>query len=410
MSVETWESVPLAPPDSIFNLTTAYKADTFPQKVNLGVGAYRDDDSKPWVLPAVKKATEILFNDPNLDHEYLPIVGLSDFITAAARTVLGEDSPALADKRVATVQTMSGTGANHTGALFLSKFYKFDGPKQVYLSNPTWANHYNVFRNVGFEPLHYKYYDPKTVGLAFDEFLGSLNSAPDRSIFVLHACAHNPTGIDPTREQWSQIADVIVQKGHYAFFDCAYQGFASGDLDGDAWAVREFVKRNIPMLVCQSFAKNAGLYGERVGALHIITPSLEAANRVRSQLAIISRSEISNPAAHGAKLMSLILNDPELFKLWLVDIKTMANRIIDMRKELYRLLTDEYKTPGSWKHIVDQIGMFSFTGLNAQQSQALIDKAHIYLTSNGRISVAGLNSKNIRYVAENIDKVVRGQL
>jgi len=410
MSVETWSSVPLAPPDSIFKLNTAYKADTFPQKVNLGVGAYRDDNSKPWVLPVIRKATEILLNDPTVDHEYLPIVGLPEFTSAAAHLILGSDSPAITEKRVTSIQTISGTGANHLGALFLSRFYAFNGPKRVYLTDPTWANHFAIFKNVGIDPLTYPYYDPKTIALACNELLTTLSSAPDRSVFLLHACAHNPTGVDPTREQWSQIADVMLQKGHYAFFDCAYQGFASGDLDGDAWAVREFVNRGVPMLVCQSFAKNAGLYGERVGALHIVTPSTTTVDSVRSQLSVLTRSEISNPPAHGARLVALILNDPELFAQWKEDIKTMANRIIEMRKELYRLLTEEFKTPGTWDHITAQIGMFSFTGLNAEQSQALIDKAHIYLTSNGRISMAGLNTKNIRYFAENLDKVVRGQL
>ena len=220
------------------------------------------------------------------------------------------------------------------------------------------VNHFAILRNVGIEPPTYKYYDPKTIGLACNEFLGTLSSAPDRSVFLLHACAHNPTGVDPTREQWSQIADVMLQKGHYAFFDSAYQGFASGDLDRDAWAVREFAKRGIPLLICQSFAKNAGLYGERIGALHVVTSSPVVADRVRSQLSVLSRSEISNPPAHGARLVSLILNTPELFELWKEDIKTMAGRIIKMRDELYRLLTEEFKTPGTWNHIVDQIGMF----------------------------------------------------
>jgi len=361
-------------------------------------------------LPVVKKATEILLNDPTLDHEYLPITGLPEFTSAAARLILGDDSTAIAERRVTSVQTISGTGANHLGALFLSRFYEFNGTKQIYLSDPTWANHFAIFRNVGIEPVTYKYYDPKTIGLAYNEFLGTLTSAPDRSVIPLHACAHNPTGVDPTREQWGRIADVILQKGHYAFFDCAYQGFASGDLDRDAWAVREFVKRGIPMLICQSFAKNAGLYGERVGALHVVASSTDFSKKVHSQLSVLARSEISNPPAHGARLVALILNNPVLFEQWKEDIRTMAGRIIDMRKELYRLLTDELKTPGTWGHITDQIGMFSFTGLNAEQSQAMIDKAHIYLTTNGRISMAGLNTKNIRYFAENLDKVVRGQL
>lgn len=220
------------------------------------------------------------------------------------------------------------------------------------------VNHFAIFRNVGIEPLTYKYYDPKTIGLACDEFIGTLTSAPDRSVFLLHACAHNPTGVDPSREQWERVADVMSQKGHYAFFDCAYQGFASGDLDRDAWAFREFVNRGIPTLVCQSFAKNAGLYGERIGALHIIASSTEVATRIRSQLSVLARSEISNPPAHGARLVALILNTPELFEQWKEDIKTMAGRIIEMRNELYRLLTEDLKTPGTWNHILDQIGMF----------------------------------------------------
>jgi len=392
-------------------LTAAYKADTFPQKVNVGVGAYRDDNNKPWVLPVVKKATEILLNDPALDHEYLPITGLPEFTSAAARLILGVNSPAIAEGRAVSVQTISGTGANHLGALFLSRFYKWSGEPIVGLSNPTWANHHAIFKNVGIKPIDYPYYDPRTIGLDFQGFLSALRNATPRSVFLLHACAHNPTGVDPTQSQWETIANVMLEKEHFAFFDCAYQGFASGDLVKDAVAVRYFVQRRVPLLVCQSFAKNAGLYGERVGALHVVTSSgKDEADRVKSQLSVLQRSEISNPPSHGARLVSLILNNPELFEEWKHDIKTMAHRIIDTRNELYALLTKEFKTPGNWDHIVNQIGMFSFTGLNAAQSTALVEKAHIYLTSNGRISMAGLNSKNIRYFAESLDKVVRGTL
>ncbi|KAJ8588910.1 aspartate aminotransferase [Rhizopogon salebrosus TDB-379] len=410
MSAEIWDDVPLAPPDSIFKLTAAYKANTFPQKINLGVGAYRDNDNKPWVLPVIKRATHILLNDPTIDHEYLPITGLPEFTAGAAKLILGTGSPAIEEGRAVSVQTISGTGANHLGALFLSRFYQWDGPKQVYLSNPTWANHQAIFKNVGIEPLDYPYYDPTTIGLDFDGFIGALQSAPPRSVFLLHSCAHNPTGVDPTRDQWKQIAEVMLAKNHYTFFDCAYQGFASGDLNNDAWSVRYFVEKGMPMLVCQSFAKNAGLYGERVGALHIVPPTKEAANRVKSQLSVLQRSEISNPPSYGARLVSLILKESELFDEWNRDIKTMAERIISMRNELYRLLTEELHTPGSWIHIINQIGMFSFTGISPSQSQALIDKYHIYLTANGRISMAGLNTHNIRYFAESLDKVVREEV
>ncbi|KAG6818201.1 hypothetical protein H0H87_000106 [Tephrocybe sp. NHM501043] len=350
---------PNRPTCSIFQLTASYKADTFEKKVNLGVGAYRDDDNKPWVLPVVQKASERVLKDTSLDHEYLPITGLASFTSAAAKLILGASSAAIGEGRTVSVQTISGTGANHLGALFLSRFYKWNGPAQIYLSKPTWANHHAIFKNVGIEPVDYPYYDPQTIGLDFRGFIGALENAPERSVFLLHACAHNPTGVDPTEEQWKAVAEVMLAKQHYAFFDCAYQGFASGDLDRDAWAVRYFVERGVGLLVCQSFAKNAGLYGERVGALHVVAGSTEAAGRVKSQLSVLQRSEISNPPTYGARVVSLILNDETLFEEWKEDIRTMAGRIIAMRKELYRLLTEELKTPGSWEHIVNQIGMFS---------------------------------------------------
>lgn len=410
MSAELWKNVPLAPPDSIFKLTAAYKADKFAQKVNLGVGAYRDDDNKPWVLPVVRKATRILLSDESLDHEYLPILGLSEFTAAAAKLILGPLSPAIQDERVVSVQTISGTGANHLGALFLSRFYAWNGPSKIWLSNPTWANHFQIFNNVGIEPAEYPYYDPKTIGLDYTGFIDALKAAPERSVFLLHACAHNPTGVDPTQTQWKAIADMMLEKKHYAFFDCAYQGFATGDLNQDAWAVRHFVERGVSLLVCQSFAKNAGLYGERVGALHVISPTKETAERVKSQLSVLQRSEISNPPSHGARLVSLILNNEELFEEWKQDIAVMAGRIKEMRNELYRLLKDELKTPGKWEHIVEQIGMFSFTGLNGEQCKGMVERGHIYMTGNGRISMAGLNRQNLGYVAEKIDEAVRGRL
>ncbi|KAG6903194.1 hypothetical protein C0995_002737 [Termitomyces sp. Mi166 len=333
MSAETWQDVPLAPPDSIFKLTAAYKADPFEKKINLGVGAYRDDNNKPWVLPVVQKASERILKDTSLDHEYLPITGLGSFTSAAAKLILGASSPAIQESRAVSIQTISGTGANHLGALFLSRFYKWNGSPKVYLSKPTW----------GIEPVDYPYYDAKTIGLDYNGLIGALQDAPNRSVFLLHACAHNPTGVDPTEEQWKGIADVMLAKNHYAFFDCAYQGFASGDLDRDAWA---------------SFAKNAGLYGERVGALHLVSRGKEAADRVRSQMSVLQRSEISNPPTYGARVVSLILNNAGLFEEWKEDIRTMAGRIIEMRRELYRLLSSELKTPGKWEHIVNQIGMF----------------------------------------------------
>lgn len=256
----------------------------------------------------------------------------------------------------------------------------------------------------------YPYFSPQTKGLDFDGMVSAIESAQEGSIILLHACAHNPTGVDPTRDQWTQLATLLRKKRHFPFFDCAYQGFASGDLENDAWAIRYFVEQGFEMCVAQSFAKNFGLYGERAGAFHFVTgPSPDAADtiaRISSQLAILQRSEISNPPAYGARIASLVLNDPKLFAEWEANLRTMSGRIKDMRAALRRKL-EELGTPGTWKHITDQIGMFSFTGLYEKQVMRLREDAHVYMTKNGRISMAGLNTGNVEYFAEAMDRVVR---
>lgn len=239
----------------------------------------------------------------------------------------------------------------------------------------------------------------------------TIESAPEGSIILLHACAHNPTGVDPTREQWKEIAKVVKARKHFPFFDCAYQGFASGDLENDAWAVRYFVSQGFELCIAQSFAKNFGLYGERAGAFHFVTgPGSDAVStigRISSQLAILQRSEISNPPAYGARIASLVLNDPALFKEWEANLRTMSGRIIDMRKGLRERLEKLNGKEGSWKHITDQIGMFSFTGLTEKQVLKVREDAHVYMTKNGRISMAGLNTGNLEYTAKAIDKAVK---
>ncbi|KAJ4404574.1 Aspartate aminotransferase, cytoplasmic [Neurospora sp. IMI 360204] len=406
--------VPQAPEDPLFGLARAFKADTSPQKVDLGIGAYRDENAKPWVLPVVKKADEIIRNDPEANHEYLPIAGLASFTSKAAEIVVGASAPAIAEGRVASIQTISGTGACHLGGLFLSRFYNpyGDASKKptVYLSNPTWANHNQIFSNVGLPIAQYPYFDKKTRGLDIVGMKKALSDAPERSIILLHACAHNPTGVDPTPAQWREIAEIMAAKGHFPFFDTAYQGFASGDLDRDAAAIRLFVELGFELVIAQSFAKNFGLYGERAGCFHFVSaPSLDAASvttRVASQLTLLQRSEISNPPIYGAKVVSIVLNDPALFAEWKENLRTMSGRIIDMRKAL-RAKLEELSTPGTWNHITDQIGMFSFTGLNENQVAKIREEFHIYMTKNGRISMAGLNTRNVDYVAGAVDKVVR---
>ena len=340
--------------------------------------------------------------------EYLPIAGLQTFTSAAAKLILGADSPALAEKRTHSIQTISGTGAVHLGALFLSKFYP--GRPTAYASNPTWANHNQIFSNVHLPLATYPYFSASTKGLDFAGMKKAINDAPEHSIILLHACAHNPTGVDPTPDQWKELAVLLKQKSHFPFFDCAYQGFASGDLAKDAWAVRYFVEQGFELCIAQSFSKNLGLYGERAGCFHFVTaPGADAQStiaRVSSQLAILQRSEISNPPAYGARIASAVLNDEKLFKEWEGNLRTMAGRIIDMRKAL-RSKLEQLGTPGTWNHITDQIGMFSFTGLSERQVLELRDVAHVYMTKNGRISMAGLNTGNVDYFAEAFDKVVR---
>lgn len=407
-SVFTAATVAAAPEDPLFGLMKAYREDPSDKKVDLGIGAYRDNNAKPWILPVVKKADDAIHNDPTLNHEYLSIGGLAEFTAAAQKLIVGADSPAIRDKRICSLQTISGTGAVHLGGLFLSKFH----PQKpaIYLSNPTWANHNQIFTNVGLTLAKYPYFSVKTKGLDFTGMIAALEAAPQGSVILLHACAHNPTGVDPTEDQWKQIAELMRSRSHFPFFDTAYQGFASGDLVRDSWAIRYFVEQGFELCVAQSFAKNFGLYGERTGAFHFVSapgPDAAAASaHIASQLAILQRSEISNPPAYGARIASRVLNDPELFKEWEADLRTMSGRILEMRQGLRERL-EKRGTPGSWDHITSQIGMFSFTGLSEEQVMTLRSKWHVYMTKNGRISMAGLNTNNIDYFAEAVDSVVR---
>ncbi|GMK59192.1 hypothetical protein CspeluHIS016_0702070 [Cutaneotrichosporon spelunceum] len=405
-STSVWANVKAGPPDAILGISEAFKADTDPKKINLGVGAYRDNNGKPYVLPSVQKAEEILFKEKG-DKEYLPITGLASFDKLAVELAYGEDSAPIKEGRLSVSQSISGTGALRVGMEFLADHY--GGNKTIYIPNPTWGNHTAIAKKAGLKCDKYRYFDPATVGLNFEAMVEDIKAMPEGSIVLLHACAHNPTGVDPTQEQWKQLSDIVKAKKHFAFFDMAYQGFASGDTVRDAFAVRHFVEQGHQVLLCQSFAKNLGLYGERIGTVSLVTASPEEKARVDSQLKLVVRPMYSNPPVHGARLVSTILSNPELKAEWLSEVKLMADRIIDMREVLYNKLV-ELKTPGEWGHIKSQIGMFSFTGLKPEQVDALAQKAHIYLTRDGRISMAGLNDSNVEYFAECMSKVVKGEL
>lgn len=396
--------VPALPGDPIFDLNIRCAKDTNPQKINLGAGAYKDEHGQPWVLPTVRAAKREILLDETDNHEYPAIEGNAAFRALAARLVFGPDSPVLREARVASCQTISGTGANHLAGLFLRRMLP---DAALYVSTPTWGNHHAIYDRVGYTKLHgYPYWNPATKSLDFEGMLATMRSAPSGSIFLLHACAHNPTGLDPTQEQWQAILKVMREHKHVALFDSAYQGFATGNLDQDAYAVRLFVEAGEECLVAQSFSKNIGLYGERCGALHIVTREADTASRITTQLADLTRGEISCTPIFGAKIAQRILADPALFAAWRdADLPTMAGRIIRMRELLHANLM-QLGTPGDWSHIVSQIGMFSYTGLTPAQCEALVARS-CYLASNGRVSMCGLNESNVQYFAQCIDEVVR---
>ncbi|KAI9824546.1 MAG: aspartate transaminase aat1 [Thelocarpon impressellum] len=401
-------------------ITEAFKADTFDKKINLGVGAYRDDKGKPYVLPSVRTAEQKVVGAQK-DKEYAGITGVPAFSKAAALLAYGPDSAALKEDRVAVTQSISGTGALRIGAAFLQRFYP--GAKRVYIPTPTWANHAAVLKDSGLEVAKYRYYDKDTIGLDFEGMVEDITAAPRGSVFLLHACAHNPTGIDPTEAQWRQIGEAVKAGGHFAFFDMAYQGFASGDTDKDAFAVRHFIDEGHDIVLAQSFAKNMvrpggqdgratsaddgqGLYGERVGAFSVVCASAEERERVDSQIKILVRPLYSNPPVHGARIAAEILNDRGLNAQWLGEVKGMADRIITMRALLRKKL-EELGSRHDWSHITSQIGMFAYTGLTPEQMDKLAKEHSVYATKDGRISVAGITSDNVGRLAEAI-KAVKG--
>ncbi|KAL6985407.1 Aspartate aminotransferase 3, chloroplastic [Sarracenia purpurea var. burkii] len=391
-----------APEDPILGVTVAYNKDPSPIKLNLGVGAYRTEEGKPLVLNVVRKAEQLLVNDRSRVKEYLPIVGLADFNKLSAKLIFGADSPAIQENRVATVQGLSGTGSLRVGAEFLGKHYH---QRTIYIPQPTWGNHPKIFALGGLSVKTYRYYDPATRGLNFHGLLEDLSSVPLGAVVLLHACAHNPTGVDPTPEQWEQIRKLVRSRALLPFFDSAYQGFASGNLDADAQSVRMFVADGGELLMAQSYAKNMGLYGERVGALSFVCKSADVASRVESQLKLVIRPMYSSPPIHGASIVATILKDRNMFDEWTVELKAMADRIISMRHQLFDALRAR-GTPGDWSHIIKQIGMFTFTGLNSEQVAFMTKEYHVYMTSDGRISMAGLSSKTVPHLADAIHAAV----
>ena len=405
MSKAYLDEVPQGPPDAILGFAQAFRESKAPGKVNLVVGAYRDDDGHPFVLPSVAEA-EKRMSSRGEKKEYAPIEGNAAFTKKALQFAYGESCQALAEGRIAGVQTLSGTGACRIAGEFYARFL----PKgtAIYASDPTWGNHIPIMQLAGLEVKRYKYLDRSTNTLNYDGFLADINAAPAGSIFLLHACAHNPTGVDPSKDQWEGISKAILAKGHHVLMDCAYQGFASGDAEADAYAIRKFLDDGHSMLLAQSFAKNFGLYGERVGTLSVVCDSAEQVGKVMSQLKLIIRPMYSSPPIHGALIVNEVLGDDTLRAQYYTECAGMAQRIGEMRGRL----RTELEAAGSkhdWSHVTNQIGMFAFTGLTKAMCDEITEKHAIFLTKDGRISIAGLNPGNVATVAKAIHDVSDGK-
>jgi aromatic-amino-acid transaminase len=394
-------SVEMAPRDPIFGLTEAFNQDTRDKKVNLGVGVYLTEEGKIPVLRAVAEA-ERQRAAQAAPRGYLPIEGMAAYDREVQQLLLGESSPLVRDGKVITAQALGGTGGLKIGADLLRRFLP---ESRVALSDPSWENHRAIFEYAGFEVISYPYYDPATRGLNFEAMLAGLKALPPKTIVVLHACCHNPTGVDATPAQWRGIVDAVRERDLVPFLDLAYQGFGDG-LEQDREPVALFAESGLTFLVSSSFSKNFSLYGERVGALTIVDSGKEESARVLSQLKRVIRSNYSNPPTHGGSIVATVLGNPELRKLWEQELREMRDRIKQMRKGL----VDGLKARGvkqDFSFILTQKGMFSYSGLTAAQVERLQSEFGIYAISSGRICVAALNTRNLDYVADAIATVLQ---
>lgn len=413
--MSNFANAPSYPPDPILGLNALFAKDPNPKKVSLGVGAYRDGNGKPWVLPSVIAAEKYMYEHmTDYNKEYPPISGTPAFRKAAAELLFGEDHPALKENRVATCQSLSGTGGLHIGFDYLHSTL----PQcQVYIPATTWPNHFPVYDKCYPDTPCKKYQYLAADGSLktdIDATVHDLTEAADHSIILLHSCAHNPSGIDWTHDEWSRIIEVLKNKKHIAFFDNAYQGFASGSFEEDGYAIRRCAREGLDVVVAQSFSKNFGLYGERVGAIHIVHSTQgtqEEINKITENLVsgLMSRIRMTysmNPI-HGAHIVTIIVNNPELKAQFYEDIKVMSGRIHKMRalirKEMEKLLPER-----DWSFFTTAVGMFTFTGLSKDLCLHLRNKYSVYLVPNGgRMSMCGLTESNVKYVAESIANAIK---
>ena len=394
MTNSIFAAVEMAPRDPILGLTEAFNADARTTKVNLGVGVYFDDNGKIPLLDAVKAAEKTRFESmPSWG--YQPIDGLAAYNKAVQAMLFGKESSLLAESKVVTAQALGGTGALKIGADYLKRL---SPNATVYISNPSWENHRSIFENAGLKVDVYPYYDVATRGVDFPAMKAKLDTLPAGSIIVLHACCHNPTGADLNEAQWREIIEVIQARGLVPFIDMAYQGFADG-IKEDALALNLFVASGLQFFVSTSYSKSFSLYGERVGALSVVTASRDESARVLSQVKRLIRSNYSNPPTHGGAIVAAVLANPELRQMWESELLGMRERIKAMRTSL----AEKLKAKGvaqDFSFITKQRGMFSYTGLSAEQVARMQSEFGVYAVNTGRVCIAALNSKNIDYVTE----------
>ena len=400
MSTSLLAGVEMAPRDPILGVTEAFNADKNPNKVNLGVGVYYDDNGMVPVLECVRRAEQKLA-EAAMPRNYLPIDGLQAYDRAVQELLFGADSPAVRERRVVTVQTLGGTGGLKVGGDLLRRI---SPGARVWISDPSWENHHALFEYAGFAVGTYPYYDPATHGVDFHSMIGALQKLPPGDIVVLHACCHNPTGVDLSPEQWERVIGVVRRRDLVPFLDIAYQGFGEG-IDADAAPVRRFAQGCPVVFVSSSFSKSLSLYGERVGALSVATESADVAARTLSQLKRVIRTSYSNPPTHGGQAAVMVLTTPELRILWDRELGQMRERIKTMRRQLVERIRAA-RSDFDFSFVVRQRGLFSYSGLSREQVKRLREEYSLYAIDSGRICVAAINSGNVDYIARAIASVI----
>lgn len=381
--------------DPILSLMETFKADPRADKVNLSIGLYYDAAGVVPQMAAVGEAERQLADQPHQASLYLPMEGLAAYRQAIQALLFGADHPAVSDGRIATVQTVGGSGALKVGADFLKRYFP---ESEVWVSNPTWDNHRAIFEGAGFQVHAYPYFDPATRGLDFPGMLATLQGLPARSVVLLHPCCHNPTGVDLQRDQWQQVIEVVKARELIPFLDIAYQGFGEGLIE-DAYAIREMARAGLPCLVSNSFSKIFSLYGERVGGLSVVSDDAATAQSVLGQLKATVRRNYSSPPSHGAQLVAAVLSDGALAAQWQAEVECMRKRILEMRQGLVEALAQ--LLPGEdFQYLLRQRGMFSYTGFSVEQVRRLRDEFGVYLIDSGRVCMAGLRPDNLQRVAQ----------